>query len=224
MRKIKPTYEILCEDKDRLKEEIYSKIANAARTCYKSESNGSPESNIRLIQSLVKNNHEAMLEHASITIRFTTDRGISHEIVRHRMASFAQESQRYCRYSDSKFGEEITYIDIEPALDIDPITRKLSPEKKFWIVSEWLKACEDAEEHYLNMLNLGASPQMARSVLNNSTKTEIVVTANAREWRHILSLRAAGSTGAPHPQMTELMVPLLNEFKEWMPELFEDIK
>ena len=221
---ISPSYEILCDNKDSYKEYVYKQIADAARTCYKSEGSSRPDADIRLIKRLVASGHEAMLEHASITVKFITDRGISHEIVRHRMASFAQESQRYCRYSDSKFGNAITYCKIKDALEIDPVTIKLTAEQKTFLLNEWLEACKDAEKHYLRILDIGASPQIARSVLNNSTKTEIVVTANIREWRHILSLRAAGTTGKPHPQMIELMAPLLKEFSEWMPELFQDIE
>ena len=223
MKTIKQTFRIVTDDCERLKEETYKKIADAARTCYQSENNSSKDADIRLIKNLINNHHEAMLEHASVTVVFTTDRGITHEIVRHRLASFAQESTRYCRYSDSKFGDSITYIDIKDALEIDPVTSKLDVETKMRIVNEWMKACNDAEEHYKRMIDLGCSPQMARSVLNNSTKSELVVTANIREWRHILSLRAVGSTGKPHPQMIELMQPLLKEFQQIMPELFADL-
>lgn len=219
----KQCFRIATENPEQLKDEVYEKIANAARTCYQSEKNSSKENNIKLIKNLINNHHEAMLEHASITVVFKTDRGVTHEIVRHRMASFAQESTRYCRYSDGKFGNTITYIDIRDAVDIDPVTSKLNAETKMRIINEWINACKDAEIHYMRMLDLGCSPQMARSVLNNSTKSEIVVTANIREWRHILSLRAVGTTGKPHPQMVELMKPLLELFQKTMPELFSDL-
>jgi thymidylate synthase (FAD) len=175
-----------------------------------------------MIKALIKGGHEAMLEHASLSVRFCTDRAITHELVRHRLAAFAQESQRYVNYSGDKFGNEIQYVEIGSTLRDDP---KMQGNEEYipFIVNEWIEACEDAERHYLRMLELGASPQIARSVLNNSTRTEIVVTANMREWRHILKLRAAGTTGAPHPAMKALMMPLLEELKELMPELFGDI-
>lgn len=223
MKTIKQTFRIKTDDCEKLRKETYEKIADAARTCYQSGNNSSEDTDIGLIRLLINNHHEAMLEHASVTVVFTTDRGITHEIVRHRLASFAQESTRYCRYTDSKFGDSVTYIDIKDALEIDPVTSKLDAETKMRIVNEWMKACSDAEEHYKRMIDLGCSPQMARSVLNNSTKSELVVTANIREWRHILSLRAVGSTGKPHPQMIELMQPLLKEFQQIMPELFADL-
>lgn len=221
MRIVQP--QIITNNIDNLKLNVYKNIADAARTCYISEANSTEENDLKLIKKLIKNHHEAMLEHASITVGFVTDRGITHELVRHRIASFAQESTRYCRYSDDKFGNEITYVDIKDALDIDPVTSKLDAEKKMLIVDEWISACEDAEKHYLKMIDLGCSPQMARSVLNNSTKSKIVVTANIREWRHILKLRAVGTTGKPHPQMVQLMSVLLSIFAKAMPELFGDL-
>ena len=147
-----------------------------------------------------------------MTVIFTVDRGVSHELVRHRIASFAQESTRYCNYSKDKFGNELTFI--KPC---------------FWEegsdhYNEWLTAMQIAETTYLNMIKEGVPPEQARAVLPNSLKTEIVVTANMREWRNIFKLRAAGITGKPHPQMLEVMVPLLKLVKEKLPALFEDIE
>ncbi len=224
MKIIKPTYEILFP-KDLSgngKKAIYESIETAARTCYKSTNNGSEEKQKNMLLRLIQGGHEAMLEHASITVRFTVDRGVTHELVRHRIASFAQESTRYCNYSKDKFGNECTFIDLRSGLETD--NKQYSPEAFEAILNEWHEACEDSEKHYLKMLELGATPQMARSVLNNSIKTEIVVTASIREWRHILKLRAAGTTGAPHPQIKEVMVELLHEFANTMPELFGDIE
>ncbi|MBO5435910.1 FAD-dependent thymidylate synthase [bacterium] len=141
--------------------------------------------------------------HIVHTIVFTCDRGVTHEFVRHRPASFAQESTRYCNYSYDKFGKEITVI--KPCFwDDDSKQMKL-----------WKKACDAAESAYFDLLISGATPQQARDVLPTSVKTELVITANEHEWQHIINLRYHGTTGAPHPQMVECMtiaVPFL--FKE----------
>ena len=225
MQIIEQRYEInwMYNDREFTKQYIYNSIEDAARTCYRSEGKKTDTSAGRMIKALIKGGHEAMLEHASLSVRFCTDRAITHELVRHRLAAFAQESQRYVNYSDDKYGSEIQYVSIDGLLKTDP---KLADKEEYipLILGEWIDACEDAERHYLKMIEFGASPQIARSVLNNSTRTEIVVTANMREWRHILKLRAAGTTGAPHPAMAALMKPLLAELKEVMPELFEDIE
>ena len=209
MRIIDATYEILTplSEHDVLK--MYKAIERAGRTCYKSSSTGTPN---EFIRSLVKRGHEAMLEHASITVRFTVDRGVSHELVRHRLASFAQESTRYCNYSADKFGNEITLI--------KPFYLEEGTEE----YHAWEDVCGDIEKAYFFLLNHGKTPQEARCVLPNSLKTEVVMTANLREWRHFLKLRAAGTTGKPHPQMMEVAYPLLKEFQRAMPEVFGDIE
>jgi len=184
------------------------RCSDAARTCYKSESKGF-EDDIRRIKQCITVGHESVLEHYSLSVRFICDRGISHEIVRHRLASFSQESTRYANYSKDKFGNEITLI--RPCF-----WNKDSTQYGLWEVAMRL-----AENTYLAMLENGAKPEQARSVLPNSLKTEIVVTANIREWRHILKLRTAQ---AAHPQIRELMVPLLFDFQKRMPVFFEDIK
>lgn len=235
MRIVKPGYEILDLPADA--REIYRKIERAGRTCYKSEDKITPESSERFVRAMVKNHHEAMLEHASMTVVFTVDRGVSHEIVRHRMASFAQESTRYCRYADDKFGNEITVIEPVFYKDISDEDKATLSEwlhgndlseaglnNEQWRYLSWYELCLRAEQAYISMLNLGATPDEARSVLPNSLKTEIVVTANMREWRHILNLRAAGVTGKPHPQMVEVMLLLLKELQQKLPALFEDIQ
>lgn len=190
------------------RETILKNIELAGRTCYKSEDKITEDSASKFVRMLVKNGHEAMIEHQAITVKFVCDRGVSHEIVRHRIASFAQESTRYCNYSNDKFGSEITVI--EPFF-----FDKDSEEYKVW----WA-CCATAEVDYLRLLRLGRSPQEARSVLPNSLKTEIVVTMNVREWRHFFKLRCASTA---HPQMRELAIPLFEEMKELLPELFEDI-
>lgn len=215
MKIIKADYQILSPDLDDPKcaGRIYRKIEYAGRTCYKSGNKITDESAEKFVRNIRKNNHEAMLEHESITVKFTVDRGVSHELVRHRLASFAQESTRYCNYSQDKFGNEIAVI--------DPYFFR--GEGDFEKLDEWMDAMIDAERHYLKLLELGATPQEARTVLPNSLKTEVVMTANIREWRHFLKLRAAGVTGKPHPQMLEVAVPLLNELRLKLPALFDDI-
>lgn len=193
------------------REELYQKIELAGRTCYKSEDKITDESAEMFIIMLLTRGHEAMLEHGSITAKFVCDRGISHEIVRHRIASYAQESTRYCNYSQDKFGSEITVI--KPCFS-----------SWDWAHYVWEQACQDAERHYFQLLSMGASPQEARSVLPNSLKTEIVVTMNVREWRHFFRLRAIGITGAPHPQMKQVATMAFTEFKERWPALFKDLE
>lgn len=193
---------------------IYKQIESVGRVCYKSEDKITNESAEKFVRTLIKSGHEAMLEHASMSVLFIVDRGVSHEIVRHRIASFAQESTRYCNYAKDKFGNNITVI--RPFF-----FHKEGREKD---IDAWNAAMLEAEEQYLNLIANGASPQEARSVLPNSLKTEIVMTANMREWRHFFKLRAAGVTGKPHPQMLEVAVPLLKECRRRLPALFDDIE
>lgn len=214
MKIINAGYEIIRPHMDgpESRNAIYQLIEQAGRTCYKSESAITPESAAAFVQKIVKNHHEAMLEHASMTVKFIVDRGVSHELVRHRLASFAQESTRYCNYSKDKFDGEVTFI------------RPFFFERGSTEYSCWEDMCQHAENVYLAMLQMNRTPQEARSVLPNSLKTEVIMTANMREWRHFFRLRAAGETGAPHPQMAEVAVPLLREVQAYMPELFGDIK
>ena len=203
--------------------QILKNIEKVGRVCYKSEDKITEdgESAIKFCKMIVNNHHEAMLEHGgSISVLFTEDRGVTHEHVRHRIASFAQESTRYCNYSQDKFGGDINVINIEPGLRVE---NKYTEDQINKILDIWQDAMKKAEESYMSMIEAGATPQMARSVLPQSVKADITITANIREWRHILSLRAAGVTGKPHPQMVEVMVPLLKEFHERIPVLFDDI-
>lgn len=189
--------------------QILKRIEKAGRTCYKSEDRTTDESAEAFIRKLIERGHESVLEHESITVRFVCDRGVSHEIVRHRIASFSQESTRYCNYSNDRFGYEITFI--KPCfLPEVSVTYRL-----------WKRAMFVAEKKYFGLLSWGCTPQEARSVLPNSTKTEVVMTANLREWRHFLKLRTAK---AAHPQMRELTVPLLHELQERIPVVFDDIQ
>lgn len=188
---------------------ILQRIEQAGRICYKSENLITEDSAKKFCENIIKRGHEAVLEHCSFTVKFIVDRGVSHEIVRHRVASYCQESTRYCNYSKDKFGNEITVI--KPC---------------FWsensdLYRDWKSAMRMAESHYFDLLTQGATPQEARSVLPNSLKTEIIMTANIREWRHFLKLR---TSSAAHPQIREVAVPLLKELQEKIPILFDDIE
>ena len=189
--------------------EMLKRIEKAGRTCYKSEDRITEESAKSFVRMLIERGHESVLEHASITVRFVCDRGVSHEIVRHRLASYSQESTRYCNYSGDRFRNKITFI------------KPCFLEEGTGGYKLWKQAMFIAEKEYFELLNLGCTPQEARSVLPNSIKTEVVMTANLREWRHFLKLRTAK---AAHPQMRELTVPLLHELQERIPVVFDDIQ
>lgn len=162
----------------------------------------------RFVKALIKNKHDAMLEHYTLAVKFITDRGVSHEIVRHRLASYAQESTRYCNYSHDRFNREITVI--RPAFWSDYSS----------VFQDWKSAMRIAENHYFSILKNGGTPQEARTVLPNSLKTEIVMAANIREWRHFFKLRTASDA---HPQMRALAIPLLNEYQKRYNAIFGDI-
>ena len=170
---------------------------------------------------LINRDHTAMIEHSSLSIKFIVDRGVSHELVRHRIASFAQESTRYVNYSLDKFGNEINVIDIRNGIVLDNKMKNMDANTIELIISEWLLAMEDAEKHYMKMMELGATPQIARSVLPNSTKTEITITANYREWRNFFKLRVPNTA---HPSMREVTIPLLKELQHRLPIIFDDIE
>ncbi len=179
-------------------------IERAARVCYKSEDKIAPGTAGNIVTMLIKNGHEAMLEHASASFLITTDRGVTHEIVRHRLASYAQESTRYCNYSGDKFGNEISVV--------EPIELELEHYER------WFESCTGAELDYLGMLSVGAKPQIARSVLPTCTKAEIVMTANFREWRHFLKLRTAASA---HPQMRDIAFKIKEVLTVLAPNVFQ---
>ena len=179
------------------------------RNCYKSEDKITDASAARFVASLIKNKHFSVLEHQSITVRLICDRGVSHELVRHRLASYSQESTRYAAYNKDKFGGEITVI------------RPCFWSKESVLMKWWEITCEHAEGAYLVFMKEGAKAEEARSVLPNSLKTEVVMTANLHEWRHVLTVRTAK---AAHPQMREIMIPLLAEFKSRIPVVFDDIE
>ena len=222
MNKIKASYEILTPISEGGTKELQH-IEKIGRVCYKSEDyiTEDGESARKFVAMLIRNGHEAMIEHSFLSVKFSVDRGVSHELVRHRIASFAQESTRYCNYAKDKFGAECAFIDLEPGIMLDNKMKKMSGEEIALVMAEWTSAMEDAERHYMRLLELGATPQIARAVLPNSTKTEITVSANYREWRNFFKLRVPADV---HPQMREVTIPLLKELKGMIPVIFDDIE
>ena len=206
MKIIKPSAQIISRVN---RDDVLDHLEVVGRTCYQSDPKGDPG---EFVKNLIKRGHEAIIEHYSISVRFIVDRGISHEIVRHRLASFAQESTRYCNYSQGKFNGEITVI---KPLFFDEGTDGYA---------DWISSCKIAENHYFDLLRYGCTAQEARSVLPNSLKTEIIMTANLREWRHFFKLRALGLTGRPHSQMVEVALPLFRQMKRILPEIFFDME
>jgi len=188
--------------------EMLKTIELAGRTCYKSDDAITEDSAAAFVRRILKRGHESVIEHEKATVKIICDRGVTHEIVRHRIASYSQESTRYCNYAKDKFGNELTFI--------RPYFWQEN-EKKYQI---WYSTMQQIETAYMELLANNATPEEARSILPNSLKTEIIVTMNMRSWRHFFKLRTAA---ASHPQMREVAQPLLDAFKEKLPVLFEDI-
>lgn len=184
------------------------RIEKAGRTAYQSQWKFTTGSAEKFMKMLIDRGHESVLEHCSFTAKFICDRGVSHELVRHRVASFTQESTRYCNYAKGRFGSELTFIR-------QPFWEPDTPKYDLW-----MQALRTCEEMYIQLIEEGASPQEARSVLPNSLKTEIVVTANVREWRHIFQMRLSP---AAHPQIRSLMKDLWSRVSEIVPVLFSDL-
>lgn len=187
---------------------VLQNLEKAGRTCYKSEHKISTKSAVGFLQNLMASGHESVIEHASITLRIVCDRGVSHEIVRHRLGSYCQESTRFCNYSRDQFANEITCI-------CPCFWSKGSKPMQIWE-----QAMCEAEKAYFALLVDKVSAQEARSVLPTSLKTEIVVTYNLREWRHFLKLRTSEKA---HPQIREIAVAILQIMKDHLPILFDDI-
>lgn len=194
--------------------EILKKLEKIGRIAYKSEDKITDDSCFSFVKGIIKRGHESVLEHVSITVKVIIDRGISHEIVRHRIASYTQESTRYCNYRDNKFGKEISVI--------SPFGTELDALRKgeLFFFNLWLNNMALAEQTYEAMVDMKLSPQIARSVLPNSLKTELYMTMNLREWRHFFKLRTAQCA---HPQMQELAKMILKEFQKLIPIIFEDL-
>ncbi len=205
MNFIEPSFEIIdCLNGD----DLLKKLEYFGRTCYKSENKITTDSSVTFVKNLIERGHESVIEHEKITVKIICDRGVSHEIVRHRIASFSQESTRYCNYTHEKFGKELTLI------------RPYFWEEDGDKYRVWEETMQVMERAYNQLIELGAKPEEARSILPNSLKTEIVVTMNLREWRHFFKLR---TTPRAHPQMRQIAIPLLNEFKAKIPIIFDDI-
>jgi len=205
MKIVEPSYEFITPLN---RDAILKRIEECGRTCYRSEGKIGEGTAEKFAAMIVNRHHESVLEHISLSVRFVTDNGILRELTRHRIASFSVESTRYCNYSGDKFSNEISVV--RPSSLTPP-----DPASLFWY-----DACGLAEKHYFKLLENGCKPEIARSVLPLCTATTIVMTANLREWRHVLRLRCAP---AAHPDMRLLMRPLLQEFKKELPEIFSDV-
>ena len=206
MKIIEPSVELV-DDFDAAA--VMKKIERAGRVCYKSEGNIKDDSAEKFIRGIIKRGHESVIEHAAISFKIICDRGVTHELVRHRLASYSQESTRFCDYTAGKFGGELTFI--KPC---------------FWQETDenfklWRETMALIEKNYLALRAGGARPEEARSILPNSLKTEIFVTMNLREWRHFLKLRAAK---AAHPQMREVALKIYKILLEKLPAVFDDIQ
>ncbi len=231
---VKPNTEILeVMGGDFTKFDPLSLIELAGRTCYKSEDKITQDSAKKFVGMVIEQGHHSVIEHSAMSIKFIVDRGVTHELVRHRLCAFSQESTRYCNYKGG-----VTFV-IPPWLDLKeydnwsdvgsyifPVTSELGHHEAFNLYGDkvtqcWLNSMYNCERSYIALLEKGWSPQQARSVLPNSTKTEIVVTANFREWRYIFTLRCSK---AAHLQMREVMIPLLDKCKALIPIIFDDVE
>lgn len=205
MKIIEPTIEI--ENVDYKK--IMKNLEKACRTCYRSEDKITDESYKTLLKNCINRGHESILEHEKITIQMVCDIGVYKDLTRHRIASFSIESTRYCNYGKDKFENQIKFI------------KPVNMEENTELYVEWKNTCEEIEKHYIKMAKLGATPDQMRMILPHSTAALVTMTANVREWKHILELRASAHA---HPSVEQVMIPLLIHFKENMPEIFENIE
>jgi thymidylate synthase (FAD) len=201
MKIIEPSFEFEAPFNNEIRNIILQRIEKIGRVCYKSEGNITNQSASQFVAKVIRNKHLSVIEHISVSVRFIHNRGFTHELVRHRIASFSQESTRYVKYNG-----DIQFI------------------KPYWFdmgdneaEELWYKAMARAEVTYYDMLDLGLPAQASRGILPNDLKTEIVITANLREWIHIFSERCAGGA---HPDMMRVMIPLKGEFMKILPEIF----
>lgn len=188
--------------------QIMKRIERACRTCYRSEGKITEDSYKKLIKNCITSGHESVLEHEKVTVRIYSDIGSYKDLTRHRFASFSVESTRYCSYDKDKYGNEIAIM--------NPVYIE---DKEVYEV--WKKTMEEMEKGYMEMKRLGASTDMCREVLPHSTAGEYTMTANIREWKHILKLR---TNKRVHPSIRQVLIPLLKYFKEQMPEIFDDVE
>lgn len=210
--------------------EVCRFLERCGRTAYKSEPKITNESYKKFLKMILTRRHESVIEHASMSVRFICDRGVTHELVRHRLVSYTQESTRYCNYEGG-----VRFIIPFWATNLRPMTFNCEgrPDERWfeeheeytsgaWNWSEvvWLTAVMQDEQDYIELLKEGRTPQEARDVLPNCLKTEIVASANLREWRHIFRMRTPRDA---HPQMRKMMIPLLEEVRTLIPGLFDDV-
>lgn len=188
---------------------IMKNIERACRTCYRSEGKITDESYKTLLKNCITRGHESVLEHEKVTVRMYCDLGVYKDLTRHRIASFSIESTRYCNYGKDKFDNELKII------------KPCNIEEGTKLYTNWKNACEAIEKNYMEMSNDGALPDQLRMILPHSIGAEVTMTANIREWKHILSLRASKHT---HPSIRQLLIPLLLHFKEIMPEIFDEVE
>lgn len=215
---IKPSYEIQTEING---SRMLKALEKAARICYKTEDKITDSSAETLIRMLIyEKKHESVIEHESITVKFICDRGVTHELVRHRLAAYSQESTRYCNYN--KKGICFILPLWCPSYFLGEWSSSTIPSSFLHLIGRtWLSSVIQSATSYDTLIRAGWKPQQARSVLPNSLKTEIIMTANVREWRHIFKMR---TSEAAHPQIREIMVPLLEEFRQKIPVIFETIE
>lgn len=212
MNIIQPSYEIITPQTPEEGKTMIQLMERAGRTCYKSEDRITPDSAEKFVTMLRERQHEAMLEFGWIVVKFITDRGITHEMVRHRICSFAQESTRWCDYGGMGI-QVVLPGNIQEEYEA-------GTEKGLKGYEVWLRAMEQDQENYDALRDLGYKPQDARSVLPTCLKTEIVLGANTREWRHIFKMRTPVTA---HPDMRRLMQPLLTDMQALIPVLYDDI-
>ncbi len=187
--------------------QIMKRIERACRTCYRSEGKITEDSYKKLLKNCLTRGHESVLEHEKITVRIYSDVGSYKDLTRHRFASFSVESTRYCSYDKDKYGNEIAFM--------NPVY--LENDEMYEI---WKKTMQEIEKGYIKMKELGATTDMCRELLPHSTAAEYTMTANIREWKHILSLRANNHV---HPSIRQVMIPLLKYFKQEMPDIFDEV-
>lgn len=180
------------------------RLERAGRISHKSEDNITEDSYKSFLKMLIKLGHESVLEHATLTVHAITERGISHEIVRHRIGSYTQESTRYCNYTNDKFDGELTLIASDDILDDSYALECLL----------YIETC------YRHLIKKGIRPEMARDILPNCLKTEIIMTYNIRSWRHFFKERLNKNA---HPKIRELAMLILKDFHKNIPVLFDDI-
>lgn len=204
---IEPSVEIVSEINS---DKMLKQIEKCARNCYKSENNITEDTTtaVKMIGKLIEMGHTAMIEFADVIVNLHCDVGVYKDLTRHRHCSFAIESTRYCNYSKGKFGNEISVI------------KPCNMDENSGIYHTWLKAMNDMERAYMQMAEIGATPDQLRMILPHSTAASVMMKANVREWRHIFNLRCAK---AAHPSVRQIMLMTLNEFHNKIPVLFDDL-